>query len=128
MKYYLQALKNYSNFKGRARRKEYWMFTLMYIIILIFATILDNVIGTTFEIAGTNLGYNLGYGWVYLIVGLLHLLPSLSLVVRRLHDVGKSGWFYFIILIPVVGFIWIFILSIKEGEMGNNFYGSDPKV
>ena len=124
MKYYLQALKNYSNFNGRARRKEYWMFTLMYVIILIFATILDNVIGTTFEISGTNLGY----GWVYLIVGLLHLLPSLSLVVRRLHDVGKSGWFYFIILIPVVGFIWIFILSIKEGEMGNNFYGSDPKV
>jgi len=58
----------------------------------------------------------------------MHLLPSLSLVVRRLHDVGKSGWFYFIILIPVIGFIWIFILSIKEGEMGNNFYGSDPKV
>ena len=124
MKYYLHALKNYSNFKGRARRKDYWMFTLMYVIILIFATILDNIIGTTFEIAGTNLGY----GWVYLIVGLLHLLPSLSLVVRRLHDVGKSGWFYFIILIPVIGFIWIFILSIKEGEMGNNFYGSDPKV
>ncbi|MDA7810308.1 DUF805 domain-containing protein [Flavobacteriaceae bacterium] len=49
-------------------------------------------------------------------------------MVRRLHDVGKSGWFYFIILIPVIGFIWIFILSIKEGEMGNNFYGSDPKV
>ena len=124
MKYYLQALKNYSNFKGRARRKEYWMFNLIYIIILIFATFLDNVIVATFETAGTNLGY----GWFYLIVGLVHLLPSLSLLVRRLHDVGKSGWFYFIILIPVVGFIWIFILSIKEGEMGNNFYGSDPKV
>ena len=88
MKYYLQALKNYSNFKGRARRKEYWMFTLMYVIILIFATILDNVIGTTFEISGTNLGY----GWVYLIVGLLHLLPSLSLLVRRLHDVGTVSY------------------------------------
>tara|TARA_B100000768_G_scaffold139455_1_gene130761 strand:- start:5145 stop:5519 length:375 start_codon:yes stop_codon:yes gene_type:complete len=124
MKYYLQALKNYSNFKGRARRKEYWMFTLIFTLILIFATIIDNLVGTTFEIAG----FDLGYGWVYLIVGLLNLLPSLSLIVRRLHDVGKSGWFYFIILIPVIGFIWIFILSIKEGDQGNNLYGPDPKV
>lgn len=124
MKYYLQALKNYSNFKGRARRKEYWMFTLIFTLILIFATIIDNLVGTTFEIAG----FDLGYGWVYLIVGLLNLLPSLCLIVRRLHDVGKSGWFYFIILIPVIGFIWIFILSIKEGDQGNNLYGPDPKV
>lgn len=124
MKYYLQALKNYSNFKGRARRKEYWMFTLIFTLILIFATIIDNLVGTTFEIAG----FDLGYGWVYLIVGFLNLLPSLSLIVRRLHDVGKSGWFYFIILIPVIGFIWIFILSIKEGDQGNNLYGPDPKV
>ena len=124
MKYYLQALKNYSNFKGRASRKEYWMFTLIFTLILIFATIIDNLVGTTFEIAG----FDLGYGWVYLIVGLLNLLPSLSLIVRRLHDVGKSGWFYFIILIPVIGFIWIFILSIKEGDQGNNLYGPDPKV
>ena len=124
MKYYLQALKNYSNFKGRARRKEYWMFTLIFTLILIFATIIDNLVGTTFEIAG----FDLGYGWGYLIVGFLNLLPSLSLIVRRLHDVGKSGWFYFIILIPVIGFIWIFILSIKEGDQGNNLYGPDPKV
>ena len=100
------------------------MFTLIFTLILIFATIIDNLVGTTFEIAG----FDLGYGWVYLIVGLLNLLPSLCLIVRRLHDVGKSGWFYFIILIPVIGFIWIFILSIKEGDQGNNLYGPDPKV
>jgi len=62
------------------------------------------------------------------IVGLLHFLPSLSVVVRRLHDVGKSGWFYLIILIPFVGAIWMLVLLVSNGDVGENKYGADPKA
>ena len=63
-----------------------------------------------------------------MIVGLLHFLPSLSVVVRRLHDVGKTGWFYLIILIPFVGAIWMLVLLVSNGDVGENKYGADPKA
>ena len=63
-----------------------------------------------------------------MIVGLLHFLPSLSVVVRRLHDVGKSGWFYLIILIPLIGAIWMLVLLASNGNVGENKYGADPKA
>jgi uncharacterized membrane protein YhaH (DUF805 family) len=55
-------------------------------------------------------------------------LPSLSVVVRRLHDVGKSGWFYLIILIPLLGIIWMLVLLVSNGNVGENKYGADPKA
>lgn len=58
---------------------------------------------------------------------LLIVLPSLAVIVRRLHDIGKSGWFYFIRLIPIVGPIWLLILLCTEGDRGANRYGKDPK-
>ena len=62
-----------------------------------------------------------------MIVATLHFLPSLSVVVRRLHDVGKSGWFYLIILIPLIGIIWMLVLLVSNGNVGENKYGADPK-
>jgi len=116
-KYYLEILTNkYSDFNGRARRKEYWMWTLYYTIILLFAMVLDNALGLNFEL----MGQDLGYGWIYLIAGL-------AIVVRRLHDVGKSGWFYLIILIPLIGFIWILVLFCTDGVKEENKWGSNPK-
>ena len=124
-KYYLDILTNkYADFKGRARRKEYWMWTLYYTVILLFAMILDNVLGLNFEL----LGQNLGYGWLYVTIGITHLIPGLGIVVRRLHDVGKSGWFYLIILIPLIGFIWILVLFCTEGVKEDNKWGSNPKL
>ena len=124
-KYYLDILTNkYADFKGRARRKEYWMWTLYYILILLFAMVLDNVLGLNFEL----LGQDLGYGWLYVIIGITHLIPGLGIVVRRLHDVGKSGWFYLIILIPLIGFIWILVLFCTEGVKEDNKWGSNPKI
>ena len=120
---------NYINFKGRARRKEYWMFTLVYVIILMGCTALDNMLGTVFMMDGGALGeISMGYGWVYTICGLAHFLPALSLVVRRLHDVGKSGWFYLIILIPIIGVIWLLVLYCTEGQKQDNKWGPDPKA
>ena len=120
---------NYINFKGRARRKEYWMFTLVYVIILMGCTALDNMFGTVFMMDGGALGeISMGYGWAYTICGLVHFLPALSLVVRRLHDVGKSGWFYLIILIPIIGVIWLLVLYCTEGQKQDNKWGPDPKA
>ena len=126
MEWYLKVMKeNYSNFSGRARRKEFWMWYLFYVIILIVAMILDGVLGTGFEI---GYGATTPYGWVYIIAALAHLIPGLAVNVRRLHDVGKSGWFLFIALIPFVGAIWLLILSCSDGESGDNAYGSNPKT
>ena len=120
---------NYINFKGRARRKEYWMFTLVYVIILMGCTALDNMLGTVFMMDGGALGeISMGYGWAYTICGLVHLLPGLSVVVRRLHDVGKSGWFYLIFLLPIIGVIWLLVLYCTEGQKQDNKWGPDPKA
>jgi uncharacterized membrane protein YhaH (DUF805 family) len=113
------VFENYANFNGRARRSEYWYFALTSIIIFIIAMILDNVLGIAFD--------NIGYGPIYITFALATLLPGLAVTVRRLHDVGKSGWFYFIVLIPFIGSIWLLVLFCTEGDQGTNSYGPDPK-
>ena len=114
------VLENYANFNGRARRSEYWYFALMNLIILIVAAVLDNMLGLTFGA--------LPYGYLYVAFALAVFIPGLAVAVRRLHDVGKSGWFYFIVLIPIVGAIWLLVLFFTEGNRGENQYGADPKA
>jgi uncharacterized membrane protein YhaH (DUF805 family) len=114
------VFENYANFKGRARRSEYWYFTLMNMIIVILTMVLDNVAGLTFG--------SLGYGILYSLYTLAIFIPGLAVTVRRLHDVGKSGWFFLMILIPLVGGIWLLVLFCTEGEDGTNQYGTNPKM
>lgn len=89
--------------------------------------ILDQILGTNFEISD---GYNgetaSPYGYVYLLVVLSLFLPGLAVTVRRLHDLGKSGWFYLIALIPIAGFIVLLVWFCKQGTNGDNQYGPDP--
>jgi len=118
--WYIAVLKKYAVFRGRARRKEYWMFVLFNIIFAAVAIILDNVIGIAAE--------GVGYGPIYAVYMLAVLVPSLAVSVRRLHDIGKSGWFLFIALIPIVGGIWLLVLMCSEGNAGENKYGADPKL
>ena len=106
MKYYIKVLQNYATFNGRARRSEYWYFVL-------FNTIISFVIGF---IGGLTDILILGN-----IYSLAVLVPSIAVGVRRMHDVGKSGWF---LLIP----IYNLILAFTEGEKGENKYGADPKA
>jgi uncharacterized membrane protein YhaH (DUF805 family) len=113
------VFENYANFSGRARRSEYWYYALMNLIFAVLAMVIDNV-------AGLNFG-SLPYGWIYMAYGLAVLLPGLAVAVRRLHDVGKSGWFMFIILVPLIGAIWILVLLFTAGNHGENNYGADPK-
>jgi uncharacterized membrane protein YhaH (DUF805 family) len=123
MNYYLSVLKNFANFSGRARRKEYWMFSLFNLIFLIVAAILDNLLGTTFVLRGISIGY----GYIYIVYALFVFLPGLAVSVRRLHDVNKSGWLFFIILIPLAGAIWLLVLLCTDSTPGLNKYGPNPK-
>jgi uncharacterized membrane protein YhaH (DUF805 family) len=119
MNWYLQVLKKYAEFSGRARRKEYWMFALFNIIFIIVAMIIDNV-------AKTTIG-ELPYGFFYIVYALAVFIPALAVGVRRLHDIGKSGWMMLLILIPIVGGIWLLILFCMDGVVGQNEYGTNPK-
>lgn len=123
MNWYLKVLKQYADFKGRARRKEYWYFILFNGIFALIAMGLDNLLGITFS----SYNRNLFYGYIYLLYGLIVFIPSLAVVVRRLHDVGKSGWWYLIVLIPVIGAFIILYYMIKDSEPGTNKWGENPK-
>lgn len=132
MIWYLQVLRNYADFNGRARRQEFWLFTLFNFIFLVIAAVIDNLLGVTFDnnlnvwgatvkIKTTFFGYGVApNGYVYLIYSLAVLIPSVAVLVRRLHDVGKSGWYS---LIP----IYNLILVCTSGNKGDNLYGADPK-
>jgi uncharacterized membrane protein YhaH (DUF805 family) len=121
MNYYKAVLKKYAEFKGRARRAEYWYFVLFNAIFTIVAAILDKVIDPGVKIAGF-------YGIIYALYTLAVIIPSLAVVVRRLHDTGKSGWMILVGLIPLAGAIWLLVLMIIKGDVGENKYGPDPKI
>lgn len=105
--YYVKVLKNYTNFKGRARRSEYWYFILFNSIISFAIGFVGGILGD--EIGFLNIIYSLGI-----------MLPNIAVAVRRAHDTNHSGWF---ILIP----FYNLYLMIKEGDEGANDYGADPK-
>ena len=129
MEWYLKVVRdNYINFSGRARRKEYWMFMLFHIILCCIAAVLDNILGLDFTVGSGYYEASVGYGWIYLLYALVTFLPSFSLVVRRLHDVGKSGWFILISIIPLIGAIWFLVLMCTDGNSEENTYGPSPKA
>src|SRR6187455_3672057 len=119
MHWYLLVLKKYVDFSGRARRKEYWMFVLFHVIFVIAAVVVDSLMGLTFDASGL--------GFVYLLYALATFLPGLAVSVRRLHDIGKSGWMILVSLIPIIGGIWLLVLAVTEGEPNANQYGPNPK-
>ncbi|MDX6263155.1 MAG: hypothetical protein QOH84_4843 [Kribbellaceae bacterium] len=121
MQWYTDVIKKYVVFSGRARRKEFWMFTLISVIISIVLSIIDRILGTSY-------GYNNSNGVLQSIYGLLVLLPSIAVSIRRLHDTGRSGWWYLINLVPCVGWIVFLVFAIQEGNAGDNEYGPDPKA
>lgn len=95
------------------------MFVLFNMIFGIVAMVLDNILGIAME--------GIGYGPIYGLYLLAILIPSIAVGVRRLHDIGKSGWFMFIVLIPIVGGIWLLVLYCTDSEPGENEYGPNPK-
>ena len=105
----------YGTFTGRARRSEYWYFVLLTLIVSFVMGLLSEFLG--------SIGTTLTGLWE-----LASLVPSLAVVWRRLHDIGKSGGWYFIFLVPLVGWIILLVFLCRDSEPGDNQYGPDPKV
>ncbi|MDI1254652.1 MAG: DUF805 domain-containing protein [Flavobacterium sp.] len=124
IKWYKKVVfENFANFDGRARRSEFWYFILAFYI---FVALLI-LVGVALTAATQSAGVGMVFFILYILYALLNVIPNIAVIVRRLHDVGKSGWYYFIILIPIIGSIWMLILLCTEGDSGQNEYGPDPK-
>ncbi|MBY8879920.1 DUF805 domain-containing protein [Actinacidiphila acidipaludis] len=113
MRWYIDVLKKYAVFSGRARRKEYWMYTLFNCIALAVLLGLGVVVNTMIP---------------YLLYLVAIIVPTLAVAVRRLHDTGKSGWFILLNFIPLVGGLIALVFMCLEGQRHPNTYGSDPKA
>ena len=118
MHWYIKALKRFTDFKGRSRRKEYWMFALFNVIFSIATTILDYAFGTN--------SFVYYFGVFSMLYGLFIFIPFLAVSVRRLHDTSKTGWMLLISIIPLIGALWLLVLFVTEGIRGTNIYGPDP--
>jgi len=126
MNWYLNVIRNYVNFNGRARRKEYWMFVLLNVIIMIALEVPAIFVFQDFA-HNENRTFAISFFAVLFLYALFLILPTLAVSVRRMHDIGKSGAWYFIQFIPLVGPIWFLVLLVTEGQQGPNRYGPDPK-
>lgn len=122
MEWYLMVWRKYAQFDGRSRRKEYWMFVLISMIIYLVL-----YIGGLALLMGNN---KLGILLMVLCVlyGLAALLPSLAVAVRRLHDTNKKGLWILIALVPFIGGIWLLVLLATDGTQGDNEFGPNPKA
>jgi uncharacterized membrane protein YhaH (DUF805 family) len=116
MNWYLTVLKKYAVFNGRARRKEYWYFILFSIIVSVILSILDAILLSMGAPGVTSVLYSLAV-----------ILPSLGVMIRRLHDTGRSGWWVLINIIPIIGFIIFLVFAVQDSQPEANQYGENPK-
>lgn len=116
---FVNVLKKYTEFAGRAPRREYWMFVLVYLLVLIVLSVLDHIAGLTFGRERT--------GVLTSIFVLGTLLPALAVGVRRLHDIGRSGWWLLINLVPLIGPVVMLVFTVLDSQPGANAYGPNPK-
>jgi len=114
MNWYLQVLKKYADFNGRARRTEYWMFVLVNLLAYIVLGIAERIIHVPMILTA--------------IYSLAVLVPSLAVSVRRLHDTNRSGWWMLVALIPLIGAIVLLVFAVQEGQASQNQYGPNPKT
>ncbi len=122
MSWYLAALQKFAVFGGRARRKEYWLFVLFNAIIV---TVLFTL--AFLPPSGPGEGLGLAISFLLILYVLAIAVPSLAVAIRRLHDLGKSGWWMLISFIPIAGAIWLLILFASDSQPGDNAYGPNPK-
>ena len=114
MGWYLAVLKKYAEFSGRARRKEYWMFALFNFIIVFVLGLVDALVGSP--------------GIVGMLYALAVLIPGIAVSVRRLHDTDRSGWWFLIALVPLIGIIVLIVFTVQDGTPSENQYGANPKA
>ncbi len=119
MSWFVEALKKYAVFSGRSRRKEYWYFVLFVVIVSIVLSLIDSLSGTYHSESGTGLLSG--------IFSLAILIPSIAVSVRRLHDIGRTGWWVLISLVPLIGWIVLLVFHVQDSTPGTNRYGRNPK-
>jgi len=123
---YLNALARYFSFSGRSSRSQYWMFHLVALLIIIVAMEIDALRGDGFHFSRGDASHLTNpYGLATSIVILFHIAPAFALMIRRLHDIGKSGWWWLLGFIPFGGLV-VFYWNCKASEPGTNDYGEDP--
>lgn len=120
MQWYLSVLKKYATFEGRARRSEYWTFSLINLVISLVLSFL----GYLSQDGSGKVGF---FGIISTLYGIAVLIPGLAVTVRRLHDVGKNGWWIFIVFVPFIGWILMLTFLLTDSEPGDNQYGPNPK-
>jgi uncharacterized membrane protein YhaH (DUF805 family) len=113
LEHFMNVLKKYAEFSGRARRQEYWMFTLIYILMYAGLAVVEGMI--------------LGTPFISSIFLLAMFLPTISVAIRRLHDTGRSGWWLLLSLIPIVSIVLVVFMCL-DSEEGDNDYGPNPKA
>jgi len=119
MNWYLEVLRKYAVFSGRARRKEYWYYFLINFLIITLLVLIDSQLGWLNE--------ETGMGLLSGIYALAVLIPGLAVAVRRLHDSNRTGWWVLIALIPIIGPIILIFLLIQDSTPGENRFGRNPK-
>ena len=123
------CLSKYATWQGRASRSEFWYFNLFSFLCSLLAQLIDNVLGITFkftnELTGQELSSNGGYIQALVVLGMF--LPQLAVLVRRLHDTNRSGWWYWLLLVPVIGGILLLVWFCSAGTTGENNYGPDSR-
>lgn len=119
MNWYLAVLRNYVGFSGRAQRAEFWWFTLINVIISVILSLIDEGVGTA--------GPDGGGGLLSVLYALAVLLPGLAVGVRRLHDIGRTGWWVLIGLIPIIGQLVLIYFWVQDSEGDENRFGPNPK-
>jgi len=127
MNWYIKVMKQSFDYKGRARRKEFWMFILfntIFVLITMSLILFLRYIMNDFDSKDGLVELLRSFIGIYILA---ILIPSLALTVRRLHDVGKSGWMILVSFIPIIGEIWLLILMFTESNSNTNEYGVNPK-
>jgi uncharacterized membrane protein YhaH (DUF805 family) len=119
MNWYLEALKKYATFEGRARRKEYWFFQLFNVLAVLVLALVDGATGTFSAEAGLGL-----LSGLYVLV---ILVPSIAVTVRRLHDTDRSGWWFLIGFVPLIGGLVLLVFALLDSTPGANRFGPNPK-
>ena len=119
MNWYLEVLKKYAVFSGRARRKEYWFFVLFNIIIGLALTFIDFSTGL-YDVESE-------IGLLSSLYSLTVLVPGIAVTIRRLHDTSRTGWWFLIAFVPIIGVIVLLVFMVFDSTLGDNQYGPNPK-
>ncbi len=128
MNWYVAVLKKYAVFNGRARRAEYWWFFLVNLIIALVLGVLTGIVSGATSNSNSSFPISSVFSCISGVYSLAVLLPGVGVVIRRLHDIGKSGTWILIGLIPLIGGIWLLVLLAGDSQPGDNQYGPNPKT